>query len=190
VEASDPDHTHTHTATQSLSGGVSPPQPDPDTLQGMKRKLVNSCPSSDGPSLKRLRTSGTSLDSSQKACLAPAAHPIAQAIFAQSGAQTLGAGDIFLSGDWRKRWCFCDSCSSELRKHPYLFEEEETYEPPEDPDSSEFQSSIDAGWVNNGTSGLSLEELGLRALERLPRDRALDGIRAFNTMRYAGDDVP
>jgi E3 ubiquitin-protein ligase UBR7 len=45
-------------------------------------------------------------------------------------------------------------------------EEEETYEPPEDPDS-----------------GLSLEELGMRALQRLPRDRAIDGIRAFNDMR-------
>jgi E3 ubiquitin-protein ligase UBR7 len=47
-----------------------------------------------------------------------------------------------------------------------LLEEEETYEPPEDPDS-----------------GLSLEELGLRALNRVPRDRVLDGIHAFNAMR-------
>ncbi|KAG8937753.1 hypothetical protein FRC00_001173, partial [Tulasnella sp. 408] len=29
----------------------------------------------------------------------------------------------------------------------------------------------------------SLEELGLRALEALPRDKALDSIRAFNEMR-------
>ncbi|SRR5258707_1184609 len=130
-ETSDPD-TQTHIATQSISGGTSPPQPDPDTLQGRKRSLVISNPSSDGPSVKRSRTSGT--------CLAPAAHPFAQVVFAQSGAQTLGAGDIFLSGDWRKRWCSCDSCLSELRKHPYLLEEEETYEPPEDPDSRKFQS--------------------------------------------------
>jgi len=49
-----------------------------------------------------------------------------------------------------------------------------------------------AGRMNNSNcpSDLSLEELGLRALDRLPRDRALDGIRAFNTMRYAGDDIP
>jgi E3 ubiquitin-protein ligase UBR7 len=32
-------------------------------------------------------------------------------------------------------------------------------------------------------TGLSLEELGMRALERLPRDRAIDGIHAFNGMR-------
>jgi E3 ubiquitin-protein ligase UBR7 len=190
AETSDLDHTHTHTATQSLSGGASPPQLDDGALQGKKRSLVNSCPSSDGSSLKRSRTSGTSLDSSQRACLAPVAHPFAQAVFAQSGAQALGAGDIFLSGDWRNRWCSCDSCLSELRKHPYFLEEEETYQPPEDPDSREFQALIITGWMNNSISELSLEELGLRALERLPRDRALDGIRAFNTMRYAGDNVP
>ena len=37
--------------------------------------------------------------------------------------------------------------------------------------------------------GLSLEELGLRALERIPRDRALDGIRAFNSMRYVDGSI-
>lgn len=31
--------------------------------------------------------------------------------------------------------------------------------------------------------GLSLEELGARALDRLPRDRAIDGVHAFNDMR-------
>ena len=35
-------------------------------------------------------------------------------------------------------------------------------------------------WV----SGLSLEELGLRALERIPRDRAIDGIQAFMDLRF------
>jgi len=33
-------------------------------------------------------------------------------------------------------------------------------------------------------SGLSLEELGLRALERIPRDRAIDGIQAFMDLRF------
>ena len=32
--------------------------------------------------------------------------------------------------------------------------------------------------------GLSLEELGIRALERLPRDKAINGIHAFNELRY------
>jgi E3 ubiquitin-protein ligase UBR7 len=139
-EASDPDHAHPHVTTQSLTDDTSPSQPDPDTVQGKKRSLVNSSSFSDGPCVKRSRTSGTSVDTPQRVCLVPAVHPFAQAVFAQGGVQTLGVGDIFLSGDWRKRWCSCDSCLSELRKHPYLLEEEETYEPPEDPDSREFQS--------------------------------------------------
>ena len=47
-------------------------------------------------------------------------------------------------------------------------EEEETHEPPEDPDA-----------------GLSLEELGMRALEKLPKEQAINGIMAFQRMRYA-----
>ena len=138
-EASDSDHADADATTQPLAEDASPSQLDPDTVQGKKRSLANSS-SFDGPSVKRSRTSGTSVDSSQKACLAPAVHPFAQAVFAQSGERTPGAGDIFLAGDWRKRWCSCDSCLLELRKHPYLLEEEETFEPPEDPDSREFQS--------------------------------------------------
>lgn len=188
VEAPDPNPTDT--PTQPLSGVAPLPHPDPDTLQGKKRCLLNSSPSTDGPSSKRSRTSETSFDSSQKACLAPVPHPSASPVLAQGSTQTLGAGDIFLSGEWRKRWCRCDLCLPGLRKHPYLLEEEETYEPPEDPDSRELSLLLAAGTVNNSCIELSLEELGLRALDRIPRDRALDGIRAFNTMRYAGDHVP
>jgi len=32
--------------------------------------------------------------------------------------------------------------------------------------------------------GLSLEELGMRALSKLPRDRAIDSIHAFNKMKF------
>jgi E3 ubiquitin-protein ligase UBR7 len=131
-----PESSYTRPPIRPLSGDVSLPLPDHDTLQGKKRSLSNPPPPADGPSVKRSRTSETSLNSSQKVCLAPTPHPIAQAVLAQNGAETLGAGDIFLSGDWRKRWCRCDSCFPALR--PYLLEEEEVYEPPEDPDSREF----------------------------------------------------
>lgn len=136
AETSEPKHTGAH--IPSLSGGDSPPQPDHHSLQGKKRSLFNPSPPADGPSVKRSRTAGTASDSSQQVCSAPTPNLFAQSILSQYGAQTLGAGDIFLSGDWRKRWCRCDSCYPGLRKHPYLFEEEETYEPPEDPDSREF----------------------------------------------------
>lgn len=65
-----------------------------------------------------------------------------------------------------------------------MLEEEDTYEPPEDPDSGMIMSSSSWRVHDNVVSGLSFEELGARALERLPRDRALDGIHAFNDMRY------
>ncbi|KAI0653924.1 hypothetical protein C8Q70DRAFT_1142793 [Cubamyces menziesii] len=84
----------------------------------------------------------------------------------QNAVKYLGAGDVFLTEGWRDRWCHCKDCLPSLQTRPYLLEEEETYEPPEDPDS-----------------GLSLEELGMRALQRLPREKAINGIMAFNAMR-------
>ncbi|KAL0958743.1 hypothetical protein HGRIS_014068 [Hohenbuehelia grisea] len=101
-------------------------------------------------------------------CLAPPLNPVAQEVLTgKPNASVFGAGDIFLEEGFRDRWCRCASCLPQLQAHPFLLEEEETYEPPEDPDS-----------------GLSLEELGMRALERLPRDKAIEGIHAFNSMRY------
>jgi len=53
-----------------------------------------------------------------------------------------------------------------LRLHPYLLEEEETYEPPADPDL-----------------GLSIEELGMRALNGLPHTTAIEGARLFTVLK-------
>ena len=76
-------------------------------------------------------------------------------------------------------------CLPSLEANPFLLEEEETYEPPQDPDCGEYFSSQFLTIPRHFPSlGLSLEELGMRALERLPRDRAIDGILAFNAMRY------
>ncbi|KAK2460000.1 hypothetical protein APHAL10511_008006 [Amanita phalloides] len=102
-------------------------------------------------------------------CLVPPPNAISQTIFTDlSAAKTLslGTGDLFLTEGFRDRWCHCEPCTMLLSVYPYLLEEEETHELPQDPDS-----------------GLSLEELGLRALSRVPRDRAIDGIHAFNAMR-------
>lgn len=66
-----------------------------------------------------------------------------------------------------------------------MLQEEETYEPPEDPDSGILPLLIDlaSAFTETLRSGLSLEELGMRALQQLPRERAIDGIMAFNAMR-------
>jgi len=119
-------------------------------------------------------------------CSRPSPNPLAQALIhkrktresSSMGTSTEPIGDssecdMFLSAGFRQRWCRCSACASILeweKNHPryrYLFEEEpESYEPPEDPDS-----------------GVSLEELGMRALDKLPRDKTIDGIHAYNKMR-------
>lgn len=74
---------------------------------------------------------------SSSVCLAPPLNPTAQRILSSSSVD-LGTGDIFLSENFRERWCRCPQCSKDLEAHPYLLEEEETYEPPEDPDSGKI----------------------------------------------------
>ncbi|KAF8228424.1 hypothetical protein L208DRAFT_1403929 [Tricholoma matsutake] len=134
---------------------------------GIKRALSPS--DANIPDAKRVRGFSQASTRPSSLCLGPKHNSVAQAIISNrktSPEQSLGAGDIFLTENFRERWCRCVSCLPHLEAIPYLVHPEETYEPPEDPDS-----------------GLSLEELGMRALERLPRDRAIDGIHAFNGMR-------
>ncbi|KAF4610255.1 hypothetical protein D9613_010658 [Agrocybe pediades] len=138
------------------------------SLLGVKRPPSPSV--LEGPEAKRLKGSSLTENPSDSLCLAPPQEPLAQKILSSLNIDpesSLGTGDIFLAPGFMDRWCHCGSCLPSLKAHPYLLEEEGTYEPPEDPDS-----------------GLSLEELGMRALERIPRDRAIDGIHAFNEMRY------
>jgi len=141
-----------------------------DVEAGAKRSRAAS---EDGePVSKRMRLDEDNADdgtsSSALHCLAPKPSEEIQSLLqrVEKGDYELFAGDLFLTEDFRDRWCRCSSCSESLNAHPYLVNEEETYEPPADPDS-----------------GLSLEELGLRALERIPRDRAIDGIQAFMDLR-------
>ncbi|KIY65358.1 hypothetical protein CYLTODRAFT_456375 [Cylindrobasidium torrendii FP15055 ss-10] len=131
-----------------------------DALPGSKRPLDAAAEERDA---KRPRIT----------CLAPAPNPIAQQILSKSNITVVtedacpqGTGDVFLTEGFRERWCRCAECLPQLEAHSWLVKEDETYEPPEDPES-----------------GLSLEELGMRALNRLPRERAIDGIHAFNSMR-------
>jgi len=134
---------------------------------GAKRPLS---PSASEPDAKRAKgTSNTPL-SQLKPCLAPSQGSLARKIIDSFGlsdsSSSLGVGDVFCTFNFRERWCHCDSCLPPLKINRFLLEEEETFEPPDDPDS-----------------GLSLEELGIRALERLPREKAINGIHAFNEMR-------
>ncbi|KAJ7621250.1 hypothetical protein FB45DRAFT_928779 [Roridomyces roridus] len=143
-------------------GSVNIADADASTASAGEKRAAS--PANDEPAAKRARTESVS-----RACLAPPPLPLVQAAYTGTeldGDTALCTGDVFLTDNFRDRWCRCDSCLPSLEAHPYLLEEEDTYEPPEDPDSA-----------------LTLEELGMRALERLPRDRAIDGIHAFNAMR-------
>lgn len=136
------------------------------SIVGVKRPLS---PSDTGiPEAKRVRGKSPSSEL-PGTCLAPPRNSIAAEIFICYDpllGHPRGRGDIFLSEGFRSRWCHCNSCLPSIKPYKFLFEEETTYEPPEDPDL-----------------GLSFEELGMRALERLPRDKAIEGIHAFNGMR-------
>ena len=136
------DSERTHTPTGSLLGDGSS---NTDAVQGKKRPLPIPH-STGGPSTKRSRTFGPS---AQELCQAPTPNSFAQTIFVQDGARTLGEGDIFLSGDWRERWCLCHLCLPCLKVHPYLLKEDETYEPPEDPDSGKPRSVVDVGRIDS-----------------------------------------
>ncbi|EJT99469.1 hypothetical protein DACRYDRAFT_95882 [Dacryopinax primogenitus] len=76
------------------------------------------------------------------------------------------AGDVFLMDGFRLRWCQCPDCLPDFGDQQYLLREEDTYEPPDDPEAH-----------------MSIEELGMRMLDRLPRDRVIDGIHAYNQLR-------
>jgi E3 ubiquitin-protein ligase UBR7 len=148
---------------------------------------------------KRMRAStpGAPSGSRNPTCLAPSPIPRVQELLdAVLAADSTGpeakanldsTGDVFLTEGWRERWCRCSDvrllplishlaltgsnfrqCLPDLERFPYLLAEEDTYEPPEDPEAS-----------------LSLEELGMRALNKIPRDRAIDGMIAFQDMRFA-----
>ncbi|KAI0746784.1 hypothetical protein C8Q80DRAFT_1235669 [Daedaleopsis nitida] len=158
---------------RKVEDAVSPPQAP---VAGEKRERSASLAQEPQPKKARL-----SPETEKPPCLAPPQDPRVEKLLShldsasgeaieaegnEASERYEGAGDVFLAEEWRSRWCRCQNCLPSLQAHPYLLEEEETYEPPEDPDL-----------------GVSLEELGMRALQRLPREKAIDGIMAFNAMR-------
>ncbi|KAF9527218.1 hypothetical protein CPB83DRAFT_856573 [Crepidotus variabilis] len=128
---------------------------------------------SENPDPKRLKASSVDPSHSHHQitpCLAPPQNPFVQKVLSALSfpdfSSSLGTADLFLTEGFRERWCHCDSCLPPLKANPYLLEDEEVFEPPSDPDS-----------------GLSLDELGMRALTKLPREKAINGIHAFNAMK-------
>ncbi|KAL1711101.1 hypothetical protein EV121DRAFT_191240 [Schizophyllum commune] len=157
--------------SEQPEGSTSPAQAsvknDPSSLQVDQGSPAQDAPTKPPCSAPRGPACGFSAPGSRTAPgpRTDAAGKILEAV--ARGDYSLGTGDVFLTReDFRERWCRCEECLPSLLANKFLLEDEETWEPPEDEDS-----------------GRSLEELGLRALNNLPRDRAIDGIMHFNALK-------
>ncbi|KAL1713019.1 hypothetical protein EV715DRAFT_212555 [Schizophyllum commune] len=145
-----------HTSSAQTTGGDNSSSPSPCRAPRGPRSSASAAGKNLDAAGPRTDAAGKALDTAGKILEAVA-----------RGEYSLGTGDVFLTReDFRERWCRCEECLPSLLANKFLLKDEETWEPPEDEDS-----------------GRSLEELGLRALNNLPRDRAIDGIMHFNALK-------
>lgn len=83
-------------------------------------------------------------------------------------------------------------CPSDFEHLPFVLDEEETYSPPRSETSSQAAARLEA---NAGACDASSDagrsqtsstyDLGLAALNRLPRERMMESLQAYNRMRDA-----
>lgn len=86
-----------------------------------------------------------------------------------------GQLSLFFKSDFREHFCRCRSCFPSLSTHPYLLEEEETYEHP-------VSESGDGDGGSTAGSG-SIYERGESALKNVDRVRAIEGVMAYNHLK-------
>lgn len=77
---------------------------------------------------------------------------------------------LFLKPDFRDHLCHCAACFFQLKAHPQLLEEEDTYEPPVSEDGDEGAQSVGTG---------SLLDRGEAAFNNMDRVRAIQGAMAY-----------
>jgi E3 ubiquitin-protein ligase UBR7 len=78
---------------------------------------------------------------------------------------------LFLKPDFRDHLCHCDACYPNLKSHPQLLEEEDTYEPPvSDDGNNEGAQSVGTG---------SILDRGEAAFNNMDRVRAIQGAMAY-----------
>lgn len=85
-----------------------------------------------------------------------------------------GQFSLFMKEYFRERFCRCAECFPQLKAHPQLLEEEDTYEPP--------VSESGASGQGGSTQG-SLLERGESALRGMDRVRAIEGVMAYNHLK-------
>lgn len=165
-------------------------------------KRTRTLSTDDTPAAKKPRASSSSLVTTSAECIAPPPNPLAQAFFypQESDRSVLSSGDIFLSEGFRDRWCRCAKVdisvltNNELPSHDLLSvchrwnHSPSCYARKRHTSLQKIPIQVNplVSCILHTSSvmlGLSLEELGMRALERLPRDRAIEGIHAYNGMK-------
>ncbi|UZJ57044.1 hypothetical protein CBS101457_006364 [Exobasidium rhododendri] len=100
-------------------------------------------------------------------------------LFARPDAKPLRL-DIFLTESFRERICRCKNCLPDFKNLPFLLEAEKVYSPPRSDTSSQDAQSEGGASQNSSTY-----DLGLAALQRLPRAQMMESLEAYNKMRDA-----
>jgi E3 ubiquitin-protein ligase UBR7 len=124
---------------------------------GSSSSIGSSLASLDSTSTTTSRTTLASSQSDDKGCSAPplpvdGVSPLAR-VMAEGG-----RGNMYLGDGWMERWCHCDRCLPLFDHMPYLLEEEELYEPPQDTEREFLSPSL-----------LPATELGLAGVQRSRR---------------------
>lgn len=81
---------------------------------------------------------------------------------------------LFFKPDFRDHLCHCDTCYPQLKLHPQLLEEEDTYEPPVSEDGDQGAQSVGTG---------SILDRGEAAFNNMDRVRAIQGAMAYAHIR-------
>ncbi|GAA6002455.1 hypothetical protein JCM10207_001131 [Rhodosporidiobolus poonsookiae] len=100
--------------------------------------------------------------SPSKTCKAPPVLPPGESPLAKLEREGTRA-NVYLEEGWMMRWCRCSQCLPMFVNLPYLLDEEDVYEPPEDPNA------------HKSTFELGMEHL----VNTMPRAQAIDSIAAF-----------
>jgi E3 ubiquitin-protein ligase UBR7 len=87
----------------------------------------------------------------------------------------IGTFSLFLKEDFRDQFCRCMSCFPILKDHPYLLEEEESYEPP--------MSTEGDDEAPGSLGSRSLLDRGEAALSNVDRVRAIEGVMVYNHLK-------
>ena len=112
-------------------------------------------------------------------CRLPVAFPLASD-WRERLANDSARLDLFLGDQFRSRVCPCTTCAPKWSHLPFLLEDEVTYSPPHSSagdDPSDGISEIGSG------SNASTYDLGVAALQRLPREKILSTMGAYQRFR-------